>query len=356
MSILEEARKKINDIDKQMASLFEQRMKAVEDVILYKQEHQLPILDTNRENFIMKHNLQYIHENKYIESYQSFMKNVMSISRKYQNQILCKNKIGYQGIKGAFSYFATQKIFPNHQYINYSSFQSLCNAVENGEIAYAVIPFENSYTGEVGEVLDLLIEHHIFINNIYDLPISQNLLGIKGATINDIKMVYSKDKAIEQSQLFLKGRDWEVIPYPNTAMAAEYVARCNDKTKAAIAAKENANVYGLDILEENINTNKDNTTRFIIVSKEINYVHNRIALAFITNHEAGALANAMNIIASAGFNMESIKSRPVKDSSWEYYFYIEIDGNIKNHKVHLLIQELEKVCKQVKLLGTYQSI
>ncbi len=355
MTKLEEARKKINEIDQQMANLFEARMRAVEDVIQYKKEHHLPILDTNREQFVIAHNLQYIKEEKYKSSYQTFIQDLMATSRKYQNQILCENKVGYQGIEGAFSYFATKKIFPNYQYKNYPSFQSLCNAVENEKIKYAVIPFENSYTGEVGEVLDLLMEHSIYINNIYDLPISQNLLGVKGATIKDIEKVYSKDQAIEQSQLFLKGRGWETIPYPNTAMAAEYVARCKDKAKAAIAAKENAEVYGLEIIEENINTNKDNTTRFIIVSKDMNHTHDRIALAFITNHEAGALAKAMNIIASAGFNMESIKSRPVKYSSWEYYFYIEIDGHMQDQNVHVLLDELANVCKKVKVLGTYHS-
>lgn len=352
---LDEARKAINEIDEEMVKLFEKRMQCVEQVIAYKQAHGLAVLDQSREKQVIEKNKQFLQAKQYEESYISFMESMMAISRAYQQQVINVDRIGYQGIKGAFSYFATKKIFDHHQYQNYPSFKALIEAVEKQEVRYGVIPFENSYSGEIGEVIDLLMAHDVYIQDIYDLKISQNLLGVKGAKLEDIQSVYSKDQALEQSQLFLKGRGWELVSYPNTAMAAEYIARTNDKTKAAIAAKENADVYGLDILAEDINTSAQNTTRFIVVSKQLKEEGNRFVLAFITHHKAGALASAMNIIAQAGFNMQSIKSRPIKTRPWDYYFYVEIDGCLKDEKVKALLLQLQQVCEQVKLLGCYNS-
>lgn len=353
MSLLEDARKQINEIDQEMAQLFEKRMRAVEDVVLYKQQNHMQVLDTSREQFVIERNTQFIQDEKYKDSYIQFIKDVMAISRKYQKSVINKDIIGFQGTQGAFSHIASEKVFPDCQKKNYESFEDVFQAVDEEEIAYGVIPFENSYTGEVGEILDLLMRYQVYINGVYDLRISQNLLGVKGAKISDIKQVYSKDQAIYQSKKYLDGRGYELIPYPNTAMAAAYVAEENDKTKAAIAAKENAELYGLDILAEDINTSNDNTTRFIIISKKIKPKGDRFSIAFTTHHKAGALVQAMDIIAKYGFNMQSIKSRSIKERPWEYYFYVEIDGNLENEKEQMLIDELKIACEQVKILGAY---
>ncbi|MEF9968741.1 MAG: prephenate dehydratase domain-containing protein, partial [Longicatena sp.] len=210
-------------------------------------------------------------------------------------------------------------------------------------------------TGEVGEVLDLLSQYKVYINEIYDLKISQNLLGIKGAKLEDIKQVYSKDQAIYQSKEFLNGRGYELIPYPNTALAAEYVAKCQDKTKAAIAASENASLYGLDILASDINTSNQNTTRFIVISDALIKQGNVFSLTFIVHHKAGSLVEAMNVIARYGFNMQSIKSRSIKKRPWEYYFYVEIAGDLNNSKEQQMVEELRAICEEVKIVGSYQK-
>lgn len=355
MSLLDDARRRINEVDKEMVDLFEKRMQAVEDVIQYKQEHNMPVFDSSREQYVIEHNTQYIQHPKYKESYKAFMQEVMAISSKYQKSVLYKERVGYQGTQGAFSYIASENLFPDHTKKSYATFEEVFQAVENGELAYGVIPFENSYTGEVGEVLDLLMLHDVFVNQIYDLKISQNLLGIKGATLQDIKQVYSKDQAIYQSRQFLEGRGYDLIPYPNTALAAEYVAKENDKSKAAIAAKENAELYGLDIIAEDINTSSQNTTRFIVICKDKQMQGNQFNIAFTVNHKAGALADAMNVIAKHGFNMQNIKSRSIKDRPWEYYFYVEIDGDVRQAKEQQLLSELEAVCEKVKVLGAYQK-
>ena len=297
--------------------------------------------------------LQYIKEEKYQDSYKEFLQDIMAISRKYQKMILNQDVVGYQGVEGAFSHIACTHVFPEHKKQRYASFEDVFKAVVDGEIRYGIVPFENSYTGEVGEVLDLLIKYPVYVCKDYDLKISQNLLGIPGAKLEDIRQVYSKDQAIYQSKQFLEGRGYELIPYPNTALAAEYIAKQNDKKKAAIAAKENAERYGLAVLAEDINTSAQNTTRFIIIGRDLQPSGNIFSLAVIIPHKAGALVSAMNIIARHGFNMQSIISRSIKDRPWEYYFYVEIDGNIQKEQEQLLVQELKDVCEEVRILGAY---
>lgn len=355
MSLLDESRKKINEIDEQMAELFEARMRAVDGVIHFKQQQNMPVLDSSREQYVIEHNAQYIKDDVYMDSYVEFMKDMMRISRKYQKSVINKDLIGYQGTQGAFSYIASDKIFPDHKKKSFPTFESVFKAVCDHEITYGVIPFENSYTGEVGEVLDLLKEYDVYISETYDLKISQNLLGIKGASLADIKQVYSKDQAIYQSKEFLNGRGYELIPYPNTALAAEYVSKQQDITKGAIAAKENALLYDLEILAEDINTSTQNTTRFIVIGKELKQYGNQFNLLFTVHHKAGALVEAMQIIASHEFNMQSIKSRSIKNKPWEYYFYTEIDGDLSQAKEQQLIKDLADVCEEVKILGSYKK-
>lgn len=354
MSLLEDARKQINAIDREMAILFERRMRAVEDVIQYKQEHQLSILDATREKSVIQQALLSIQNEKYIPFYEEFIQAVMAISRSYQKQILCQGVVGYQGIEGAFSYLAGSHVFPDMQKKSYATFEEVIQAVDTKDISYGIIPFENSYTGEVGEVLDCMMMYpDVYITAIYDQKISQNLLGIKGATLQDIQQVYSKDQAIYQSKKFLAGRGYELIPYPNTALAAQYVASQQDIHKAAIAAKENADLYDLAILAEDINTSSQNTTRFIIIQKEMAKQSDVFSILFTTPHVAGALVEVMRIIAKGGFNMQSIKSRSMCDKPWEYYFYVEIDGNIGGEKEQALLCDLQAICDYVRVLGAY---
>lgn len=353
MSLLDDARKRINEIDAQMAELYEHRMQAVEDVIRYKVKNKMEVLDSGREHSVLDRNMALIKEEKYKESYRRLMEEILVLSKDYQKSVINSDLIGYQGVEGAFSHIASQHVFPYYPKKKYATFEDVCKAVEANEIAYGVIPFENSFTGEVGEVLDLIMRYHVYIQQIYDLKISQNLLGIKGATLQDIKQVYSKDQAIYQSKQFLEGRGYDLIPYPNTALAAEYVAGQQDKTKAAIAAKENAELYGLEILAADINTSEQNTTRFIVIGKHLVKQGNRFSMIFTTKHEAGALVQAMEIIAKLGFNMESIKSRSMKDKPWEYYFYVEIDGSLEDAHAAELVEQLKEACDEVKLLGAY---
>lgn len=264
-----------------------------------------------------------------------------------------KITVGYQGTKGAFSHIASTKIFPEENLLSYPAFEDVFLAVDKGEIPYGVIPFENSYTGEVGEVLDLLLKYDCHISGIYDLKIDQNLLGLKNAGLNDIQLVYSHQQALSQCQTYLREKKLETVPYANTALAAKYVSEAGDIHKAAIASKETAELYGLKILVPNINTSRENTTRFIILTKNLVQAGNRFNLLFTVDHNAGQLAHVIQIIAEHGFNMESIKSRSLHSLPWQYYFYVEIVGELSEPKTQQMIEEMRSSCKELKVLGSY---
>lgn len=264
-----------------------------------------------------------------------------------------KITVGYQGTKGAFSHIAATKVFPEGNLVSYPTFEDVFLAVDKGEIPYGVIPFENSYTGEVGEVLDLLLKYDCHISGIYDLKIDQNLLGLKNAKLKDIKQVYSHQQALSQCQTYLREKKFETVPFANTALAAKYVSETKDIYKAAIASKETAELYGLKILVPNINTSRENTTRFIILTKKLICQGNRFNLLFTVDHNAGQLAHVIQIIAEHKYNMESIKSRSLHSAPWQYYFYVEIVGELQAPETQQMIEEMRVCCKELKILGTY---
>ncbi len=350
---IEEAREIINRIDEQMAKLFEERMQTVEEVALFKTAHKLPVFDPERERFIIDRNCRFINNPAYLDYYKEYLLHLMQLSKRYQNSIIHQDVVAYQGKEGAYSHIAAKTLYPYNKLTACTTFEEIFQAVINGEAAVGVVPFENSYSGEVGEVLDLLLKYDCCINDIYDLKINHHLVACPGAAMNDIKQVYSHPQAISQCQTFLKEHNLEAHPYANTAQAAQYVSGLNDLTKAAIASEETAKLYQLQILVRNINTSSENTTRFIIIQKALNTTGNRFNLIFTVKHDAGQLAKIMQIIGNLGFNLESIKSRSLQNLPWQYYFYVEIVGDIKDEKSQELLALLQKHCQKLKVLGVY---
>lgn len=353
MKKLEEARNQIDKIDKQIAELFEQRMKAVENVIEYKKETGMPILDTGREKQVIEKNTKYIKNQDLVEYYQEWQKHLMTLSKQYQAKILGKDTVAYQGVEGAFAHIALKNIFPKAKDKNYSTWKEVFEAVEKEEAAYGVLPIENSTTGDVGEVLDLCFTHNCYVTQIYDLPINQTLLGVKGARLQDIKTVYSHPQGLRQCAKFLEQMKIDTIEYPNTAMAAKHVAQEQNKTLGAIASQETAQIYDLEVLIPQVNNKENNTTRFIVISKNISTTGNRFSLLFTVDHSAGQLAKVVKKIGELNFNMECIKSRPLPNTPWEYYFYVELVGDVQSENSKNLINSLEEICNKVKKLGVY---
>lgn len=353
MNQIEKARLEIDSVDKEIARLYEKRLDAVKEVLEYKKANALPILDAGREDAIIEKNQKYIQNKEYVDSYIDFMKKVMSNSRDFQQTLLSSDVVAYAGVKGAFSQIVASRMFPAEKKLNYTNFEDVFKAVVNKDAQYGIIPFENTNSGLVGEVLDALLEYPVYIQQVVDQRVEQCLLGVENATLKDVEWVYSKDQALAQSKVFLKGLNVQTVAYPNTAMAAQYVASQNDVRKAAIGAKENADLYGLKILAENIEENISNTTRFIVIGLEPQTQGNRFSVCLIVKHQSGALARIIETIAQHGLNMQSIQSRPIKNRPFEYFFFIEMDGNLEMENTRECLKDIKKVTQSVKYLGTY---
>lgn len=355
MNKLEESRIKIDKIDKQMRELFEERMEAVKGVAEYKKENALPIFDEKREASVIERNALSLGNKQIRNEYVFFMQSLMKASKLYQRKLVYGGNIGYQGTLGSFGYIAATELFEGAEIKAYRKFGDVLDAIENSEIDGGVLPIENSINGEVGEVMDELFKHEgLYINAYYDLKVDQNLLGIPGAKLEDIKKVYSHEQALGQCSLFFKGRDIELIPYVNTAKAAEYVKSLNDKSIACVASLKTRDIYGLELIEEKINNSDTNTTRFGIISKNYSGHGDKFGLYFVVNNSAGSLAKAINIISDTGFNMTCLRSRAMKDLPWEYYFYAEVSGNLEDARG--MLSELKKVCAKLRILGSYKKI
>ena len=352
---LEEARKVINEVDMQMAELFVKRMRAAELVCGHKMEFGLPILDSKRENELIERNSALVDDEVLKGYYIDYLKHLISISRAYQYRMQSGLKVAYSGVEGAFAHIAAGRIFPEGNRISYSDFKAAYDSVARGESDVAVLPIENSYAGEVGKTIDLIFSGELFINGIYELEIHQNLLGVPGATVDNIKKVTSHPQAISQCHDYIKIRGFEVGETTNTALAAKMVSEANDKSLGAIASVETAEIYGLKVIEANINKSGENTTRFAVLSKvkAASQALTSTVLMFTVKHEAGSLANAIAIIGQYGYNMTALRSRPMKKFSWQYYFYVEIDGTTDTGNGRKMLEELSKVCDRLKVAGTF---
>ena len=354
-SKLEQARKIINEVDSQMAKLFAKRMRAAEMVFEYKKEFGLPILDQKREEAVIEKNSALIDDDVIKGYYIDYIKNMMSVSRAYQYRLQNGLKVAYSGVEGAFAHIAAGRIFPDSNRVSYRDFKSAYDSVVNGESDVAVLPIENSYAGEVGQTIDLIFSGGLFINGIYELEIHQNLLGVQGASVDDIKKVTSHPQALSQCHDYIKNRGFETEEANNTAIAARTVAEMNDKTLGAIASVETAEIYGLKVLESNVNKSGENTTRFAVLSRvpATTPEMSNSVLMFTVKNEAGSLANALSIIGKYGYNMTALRSRPLKKHSWQYYFYIEIDGTTNTEKGEKMLSELNKECDKLKVVGSF---
>ena len=338
-----------------MAELFVKRMRAAEKVFEHKKEFGLPILDEAREAAVIEKNSAMIEDEVIKGYYIDYIKNLMAVSRAYQYRMQSGIKVAYSGVPGAFAHIAAGRIFPESEKVSHRDFKSAYNSVLNGESDVVILPIENSYAGEVGQTIDLIFSGELFINGIYELEIHQNLLGIPSATVEDIKKVTSHPQALGQCHDYIALRGFETEEANNTAVAAKFIADSNDKSMGAIASVETAEIYGLKVLEANINKSGENTTRFAVLSKvKANDPSlSSSVLMFTVKNEAGSLANAISIIGKYGYNMTALRSRPLKKHSWQYYFYVEIDGIVECEKGKEMISELNGMCDKLKVAGSF---
>ena len=297
-------------------------------------------------------------------------KTVSDSTRGSEHPPVSATRIAYSGIEGSFAFIAASRIFPDA----FHSFKEAYNSVTNGNCDAAVLPIENSYAGEVGQVSDLMFAGNLTVHGVYELSISQCLLGLPGSSISDITHVISHPQALEQCGEYIGRHGWKTVPYENTARAARSVAREGDITQGAIASAETAELYGLSVLAENINESAQNTTRFAVFTNPgpkkdpsdksmTSDLHapegedkddcNTILL-FTIKHVAGSLAKAVSIIGLHDYNMRVIRSRPAKDMNWQYYFYTELEGSLDTIEGQAMLAGLRCACELIKIVGTYQ--
>lgn len=267
-------------------------------------------------------------------------------------------KIVYQGVEGAYSHIVTQTLFPDTDTENVNTFEDAINSVLNGEASYCVVPIENSSAGIVTDIFDLLLKKDVVIVAEYDLHISHCLLGIKGAKFSDIKRVYSHPQALMQCASYLKEHpEWSQISLLNTAVSAKKVKNEGNIEQAAIASELSAKLYGLDILDMGINRNSNNTTRFVVLSKEkiFSKGSNKLSLILELPHEKGMLYNILGIFVLNGLNLLKIESRPIPEKTFEYRFFIDIEANLNLENVSNVLETLKNKVPFLKILGNYCS-
>ena len=358
MGDLEKTREEIREIDEQMAALFQKRMEVVRDVADYKRERGLPVLDEEQEKKVLDRNTAFVTDAEIRQYYPMFMQEVMSISRKYQERLISGARVAFSGTPGAFAHIASKKIFPQGNCIAFSSFDEAYLSVVEGECDYAVLPIENSYAGEVGQSVDLMFHGILYVNGVYSLPVIHNLLAVPGARPEDIRMVISHPQALSQCQPYIRQHGYQEQTEVNTAVAAERVAKTGDPSVASIASAETASIYGLEVLDHDINESRDNTTRFAVFARTQNELstdrdENRFIMLFRVNNVSGALADALQVISRYGFNMNVLRSRPIKTTPWKYYFYAEVEGSPTSQDGRKMVRELREHCDMLRVVGQY---
>jgi len=358
MGNIETARAEIEKIDREMAALFEKRMECSKSVAEFKKENGLPVLDKNREKVLIERNVGFLSNPETESYYREFFNGLLTVSKKYQHKIIAGVRVAYSGIEGSFAAISASKILPDAERVPYKNFKEAYEAVVSGACDLCVLPIENSYAGEVGQVNDLMVTGDLYINGVYELSVSQCLLGVKGSSLDTVKTVVSHPQALEQCNEYLYDHGYNTLQADNTARAAKAVADNKDIHVAAIASRETAELYDLVILDHDINKSDQNTTRFAVFSKSKTHVRTTDSSSFImmftVKNEAGTLAKAVSTIGAFGYSMRVIRSRPMKDRNWQYYFYTEVDGKINNENGKSMLKALSAVCEDLKVIGTFK--
>ncbi len=358
MTELDKARLVINEADKEMARLFEQRMDAVKQVAAYKRDHGLPVDDLSREGEIIARNAKYIESEDYRSYYVNFLRSTIDISKNMQHRLLDGMRVAFSGVPGAFAEIAAKRIFPDAKAVPHTDFAAAYQAVVDGDCDCALLPVENSFNGDVGKVMDLGFFGSLYVTGVYEAEIVQNLLSVEGATIKDIKKVVSHPQALGQCAGYIRKHGWETEEAVNTAVAARRVAEMGHRDIAAIGSDEAAAEFGLVKLEGHINESATNTTRFAVFSRArraASPLDDHFIMLFTVKNAAGSLGKAISVIGEHGFNLRALKSRPTKELVWDYYFYAEGEGNIGSLQGKAMLKELESCCSEVKVLGSYEK-
>lgn len=377
---LSEIRHQIDEIDQELVELFCRRMSLSAQVADYKKANNLPIFVPARERAI----LQKVAElaGPEMENYTRVLYSMLfELSRSYQSkrngeisplyQSISKAieetpklfpqapTVACQGVEGAYSQIACEKIFKSPFIMYFKNFEGVFNAIEQGMCQYGVLPIENSTAGSVTKVYDLMIRHNFSIVRTFRLKVDHNLLANPGASLADIKTIYSHEQAINQCSDFLRGLPGvNVVAVENTAMAAEMVAKSGEKDVAALSSRSCAELYGLSCLAASVQDKGNNRTRFICISKnlEIYPGSDKTSIMMVLPHKPGALYKVLARLYTLGINVTKLESRPIPDREFEFMFYFDLDTSIYSEEYVQLMCELDELCEEFKYLGSYTEV
>lgn len=369
---LAESRNKIDKIDEEISKLFLERMKITADVADYKRATGKPVYDRLREEEKLSV-IETFSENEFNKkALRELFSGIMSVSRKYQYNHLresslktaietlpSSDKIGFYGGVGSYTELAMKDFFgPQTTGKAYPSFYEICLAIEKGEIDYGVLPIENSTTGSIADIYELLSEHHIFILGEKIEPIDHALLGQSEASLSDITDIFTHPEPILQCSSFLSSLEKvEAHAYGSTSESAKMVKESKNLHYAAIASKRRAAFYGLKVLASDIADDKKNATRFIVLGKENLPLKNadKINICFDIPHKSGSLYNLISNFIYNNVNMTAIESRAIPDKRWKYRFFVELEGNLSDENVQNALHGIRAEAEYFTILGNYVS-
>jgi len=378
---LENLRNEIDQIDDKILELFFQRMEKAEKVVDYKQNNSLPILNAARERDIL-HRVCSACDNTTYQGYTKMLfSTLMNISRTHQTGLLnpnsetvvkirsaignvksefpCNPIVACQGVEGAYSQLATTKLFDAPKIMYMRTFDGVFSAVEQGLCTYGVLPIENTMSGSVTDVYELMKKYKFHIVRSVKHRINHVLLTKNNADIKNIKEIFSHEHAINQCSEFLKSNPQiKVTVCENTAIAAEMTASSDRDDVAAISSKNCAELYGLNIAAQNIQNKDHNYTRFICISKNLEIYDgaNKISLMMSSDNKPGALYSILTKFSVLNLNLTKLESRPIAGTDFEFMFYFDMDGNVKDETVLNLIGQLDSGSDNFTFLGNYSEL
>ncbi len=371
---LSEIRQEIDSIDRQIVELFKRRMDCAVKVADNKKQSGLPILNTERELEVLKKietlGGEYGHYARLLYG------NIMELSRDIQYTIIngdndLRNTIrnadteldtmsdkwrtACLGMAGSNSHIAAMRFFPNGSVSLEKNFDKVFERVAQGECDFGVLPVENSSAGSVSRVYDLIIKYRYYIVGEIDLPIEHCLCGIPQTDISNIEKVLSHEQGLAQCSLFISENGYLKQKCKSTSEAAKTVAEEKRINWAAICTKEAADEFGLKVLDKNIQNNDNNCTRFIVISKRpiITKKANKVSLCFQMDNKPGSLYTVLCRFASHGFDLTKIESRPVPQSRFDYIFYLDFIGNMREADNSRMICSLYEELPEFSFLGNY---
>lgn len=381
MSELDELRREIDAVDRQMTELFRRRMEVTRQVGEYKLAHGLPVLDQARERQVLAEKAALAGPElapAAVRLYQT----VMALSRRQQRDLTGEGadnpglrrfraamdslrqpvegpRVVYQGVPGAYSEQACLDWFgPGVNTRGLEQFEDCFTALKEGRADYAVLPIENSSTGAIRQIYDLLTRYEFYLVGETTVRVEHCLMASRGATLDTITHVYSHEQGLFQCEQYLNAHPaWHQVPQADTAGSAQMVAGTGDVTKAAICSARAAEIYGLEILARGINHNSHNTTRFVVVSPvpELRPGADKLSTLFVLPHEAGSLNEVLTVLAVHGLNMVKLESRPIPEHSWEYMFFLEFTGSVTQPDTADAIHELAQTTGDFRVLGNFKS-